>query len=110
MLPFRVLHAARRELLEAAHWFKREDGLAVAREFGAAYRAQLQRARQLPRSGHLVAALPARLEFEVRRFLFERFAYALYVAVVQDELVVLAVAHQHRRPRYWIRRLAKVRP
>ena len=108
MLPFRVLHAARRELLEAAHWFKREDGLPVAREFGAAYRAQLQRARQLPRSGHLVAGLPS--EFEVRRFLFERFTYALYVAVVQDELVVLAVAHQHRRPRYWIRRLAKVRP
>lgn len=48
MLPYRVLREARRELLEAAHWYKQEDGLSLAREFGAAYRAQLARARALP--------------------------------------------------------------
>lgn len=110
MLSFRVLRDARRELLEAARWFKRNDGLSVARDFGAKYRAQVQRARQLPGSGHLVTGLPSDIEFEVRRFLIKPFRYALFVACLQSEIVVVAVAHQRRRPRYWTRRLAKVKP
>jgi hypothetical protein len=51
MLSFRVLREARRELLEAALWYKRDDGLNVARDFGAQYRAQVKRARLLPHSG-----------------------------------------------------------
>jgi hypothetical protein len=39
MLSVRVLHEARRELLQAARWYKREDGLPLARDFGAMYRA-----------------------------------------------------------------------
>lgn len=110
MLPYRVLREARRELLEAALWYKQGDGLDVARNFGAQYRAQVQRARQVPRSGHLVEEMPADIGFEVRRFLFERFPYAAIVALLAEELVVIAVAHQRRRPRYWSRRLAKVTP
>jgi plasmid stabilization system protein ParE len=73
------------------------------------YRAQVLRARQLPQSGHLVAGLPPDLDFEVRRFLLERFPYAVFAARLPREIVIVAVAHQHRRPRYWARRLAKVR-
>ena len=80
MLPFRVLREARRELLEVARWYKQEDGLPLARDFGAKYRAQVHHARQLPRSGHLVSRMPPDIDFEVRRFLLERFPYAVIVA------------------------------
>ena len=110
MLPFRVLRQARRELLEAALWYKREQDLELAREFGASYRAQLTRARKLPQSGQLVLGLPRDLDLEVRKFFLERFPYTLVVACTTDELIVVAVAHKQRRPRYWSRRLAKVSP
>jgi hypothetical protein len=61
-------------------------------------------------SGHLVTGLASDIDFEVRRFLFERFPYGVFDAHLQDEIVVVAVAHQHRRPGYWMRRLAKVTP
>lgn len=110
MLEVRVLHQARRELIESARWYKQQDGLALARDFGARYREQLLRARQMPQTGHLVAGLPPDIDFEVRRFLLERFPHALFIARLPDELVVVAIAHQHRRPGYWHKRLAKVKP
>jgi plasmid stabilization system protein ParE len=108
MLPFRVLREARRELLDAARWYKLNDGLDVARDFGAEYRVQVTRARQLPRSGHPVAEMPPDLDFEVRRYLLQRFPYAVLIAYLPKEVVVVAVAHQRRRPGYWLRRLSKV--
>jgi plasmid stabilization system protein ParE len=45
---------------------------------------------------------------EVRRFLFNRFPYKLLYAIEADHIVVLAVAHQHRHPDYWIERTPRV--
>ena len=110
MLPFRVLQEARRELLEAAHWYKDEDGLALAQAFGAAYREQLSRARKLPQSGAPVGPMPADIALDVRSFLFKRFPYKLVYAAAPDGIIVVAVAHQRRRPFYWITRLDNVDP
>jgi plasmid stabilization system protein ParE len=105
MLRVRVLAEARREYIEAVKWYRQED-LDVSRDMVTEYVARVRRARQLPRSGTLVRGLPAR--YEVRRFLLGRFPYAVYIAYVQHELVIVAVAHQHRKPGYWRKRLAKV--
>lgn len=40
-----------------------------------------------------------------RRRLVHRFPYALLYRVEPDEVVVLAVAHLHRHPSYWIGRI-----
>lgn len=42
----------------------------------------------------------------VRRFLFNRFPYKMLYVVFEARIVVLAVAHQHRNPDYWIDRIA----
>jgi toxin ParE2 len=110
MREVRVLREARRELIESARWYKHQADLPLARDFGAKYRAQLLRAREMPQSGHLVTGLPPEFDFEVRRFRFERFPFSLFVACLPDELIVVAVAHQHRKPGYWQKRLAKVKP
>ena len=39
---------------------------------------------------------------EVRKYLLNRFPYKLLYAVEPSRLVVLALAHQHRRPDYWV--------
>jgi plasmid stabilization system protein ParE len=110
MLPVRVLPEARRELLEATHWYKEEDGLSLARAFGADYREQLTRARKLPQSGHAIGPMPADIGLELRSFLLARFPYKLVIAVAADEIVVLAVAHQRRRPFYWAPRVDEIEP
>jgi len=40
----------------------------------------------------------------IRRFLLSRFPYGLAYVVRADQVVVLAVAHLHREPLYWLRR------
>jgi len=46
----------------------------------------------------------------VRRFRLGRFPYALIYVVEADEIVVLAVAHLHRKPNYWRGRQSKPNP
>jgi len=41
----------------------------------------------------------------IRRRLIPRFPYAILYKVDQDEIVIIAVMHLHRRPGYWINRL-----
>ena len=43
----------------------------------------------------------AEIEPGLRRFVLDRFPYALIDCVAGDVLYVLAVAHQRRRPGYW---------
>jgi len=44
------------------------------------------------------------IQSDIRRRLIHRFPYALFYRVDHDEIVVLAIAHLHRRPVYWIGR------
>ena len=41
----------------------------------------------------------------VRRRIVRRFPYSILYTLEGDEVVVLAVAHQSRRPGYWTRRV-----
>ncbi|MEI6210913.1 MAG: type II toxin-antitoxin system RelE/ParE family toxin [bacterium] len=45
------------------------------------------------------------VKLNIRRRLIHRFPYALFYRVDPDEVVVLAIAHLHRRPVYWGGRL-----
>lgn len=42
----------------------------------------------------------------VRRLLFNRFPYKMLYAIRGERVIVLAVAHLHREPDYWIDRLS----
>ena len=41
---------------------------------------------------------------EVRKCLLHKFPYKLMYSVEADHILVIAVAHQHRKPDYWIDR------
>src|SRR6476660_1784344 len=49
--------------------------------------------------------LAAEIEPDIRRFLFRRFPYSLIYGIDEDTIVVIAVAHDHREPQYWIERV-----
>ena len=42
---------------------------------------------------------------EVRHYLVYKFPYKILYSIQQDNIVILAFAHQHRRPDYWIDRI-----
>ncbi len=41
---------------------------------------------------------------EVRKCLLHKFPYNLLYSIENDHILVIAVAHQHRKPNYWVER------
>lgn len=90
--------------------------LASAREeaFAAADYYELQAAglgaeffRVLDGAIDLILASPgagAEYELQTRRLVLPRFPYTVFYEIDGDELLIVAVAHQRRRPGYWHRR------
>ena len=39
---------------------------------------------------------------DVRKALLHRFPYKILYSVEKDHIIVLAIAHQHRKPNYWV--------
>ena len=63
---------------------------------------------ELDRVVRRVKAYPfasAEIEPEIRRCLFARFPYSLIYGIDEQTIVVIAVAHYRRRPRYWADRV-----
>ena len=96
-MKIRFLTLAQREVDDAVIWYEqRAEGL--SRDF----LDQLDRAVRLVKSHPKIAAL---IQADIRRFLVARFPYSLVYGIDDDSIVVIAVAHQHRHPRYWADRI-----
>ena len=39
---------------------------------------------------------------EVRKYLLHKFPYKILYSIQDQDIVILAIAHQHRRPGYWL--------
>ena len=93
----RFLSLANKEVTDAVQWYdEKAEGL------GREFLDELDRIVRLVRAYPLMAT---QIEEEIRRFLFTRFPYSLIYGIDQETIVVIAVAHQHREPRYWADRI-----
>lgn len=92
-----VIPPALAELQEAAAFYTasaNEDlGLALVAEFERAAKLILEN----PKAGAIFRGTR-------RRYLLRRFPYSLIYQLTAEEIRIIAVAHQHRRPGYWARR------
>lgn len=102
ILPYRFEPEAETELHDAAVWYETESA-GLGRAFLRRIREASFFVRSFPGAGSAVPALPR--ELGVRRHPVNGFPYWLVYMVVEDEAVILAVAHQRRRPGYWHERL-----
>lgn len=102
MLPWREHADARREAYDAAGWYADRD-LALAERFARELQQSVRFIQEWPSSS---AADP---DFErippIRSKGVNGFPYRIVYIVHDDEIVVLAYAHQRRRPGYWSQRL-----
>lgn len=106
LLRYRILEEAEHELFAAAAHIEAERegfGMKLFDELDAVIEIALEQ----PKIG---APIELPVPYDVRRFQLRRFSYSVFVAIMEDQLVVFAVSHHKRAPDYWARRLAKVEP
>ena len=42
---------------------------------------------------------------EIRAVILHRFSYKLFYSIELDHIYIIAIAHQHRQPEYWVDRM-----
>lgn len=96
-MKLRFLILAQRELDDAVTWYN-EQAAGSGQEFLDELDRVVRRAVTFPMSC-------PEIEPGVRRCLLARFPYGLIYGVDRKTIVVVAVAHLHREPRYWVGRI-----
>jgi plasmid stabilization system protein ParE len=93
---------AEAEYRQAGLWYeRRREGLGV--EFFDEVDATIRQVLEFPLIGATVPRLPS--DLPVRRLAVRRFPYHVVYLEMAEELRILAVAHDRRRPGYWRQRL-----
>ena len=96
-MSVRLLESAEAELDDAIAWYASQaPGLGDA--FLIETLKTLKLIEQYPKAWHPLTQ-------QVRRCRLRRFPYSVIYAQEGSDLLVLAVAHQHRKPGYWRARL-----
>jgi plasmid stabilization system protein ParE len=90
------------ELSDAAKWYA-DRAPGVEQRFLNEVERLLHKLTRRPRSFPLLPEMPE--DVEVRRAKTARFPYVLVFIELDEEIRVLAVAHNKRRPGYWLDRL-----
>ena len=97
---------ADREVDAAVDWYDGQRA-GLGAEFFAELRQSLHVMTESPRESSLWLGGRART-LGVRRFLMARFPFALPYLVLEELVVVLAIAHVRRRPGYWLKRVSSL--
>ncbi len=106
-LRFRALIEADEEVDHAIGCYELETP-GTGRRFLQAYSELMARLCEFPSAGQRLHdyELPG---CELRSFVVSStFPYTVFVALLKDEIVILAVADQHQEPGYWAERLGKL--
>ncbi len=82
------------DLRSAARFYQEAGGLILSQALFAEFERSVSVLMRHP-------GLGARWRGKARRYVMKRFPYSLAYEVHGDEIRVLAVAHQSRRPEYW---------
>src|SRR2546423_5883612 len=101
-MNLRILFEAEAEIRTAAQWYEaRRRGLSdlFFAAVGDAIQAIQAHPKRYPRP------VGVRTKRNVRRFLLSGFPYSVVYEITEDELMIVAVAHAHRRPGYWRKRI-----
>ncbi|MEA3410014.1 MAG: hypothetical protein U9R74_00550 [Pseudomonadota bacterium] len=98
MRTVRVLEAAANEAAEAAAWYERaRPGLGTKFQRAVDAVLDLLELEIVP-----LTSLPGMAgKRDAQRILLKRFPHAIVVREHDSEVIVIAVAHQSRRPGYW---------
>lgn len=92
-MSIHLLEPAQAELDEAIAWYA-EQAPGLGNAFLIEILKTLRLIEQFPQAWHPLAP-------EIRRCRLRRFPYSVVYTLDAEDILVLAVAHQHRKPGYW---------
>lgn len=96
-MRLQILPDARRELLEAREWYE-SKAPGLGQRFGQAVETAVASALHAPYSYPCIEA-------EFRRVLLRKFPYILIYLARPNELTIIALHHQKKKPTPWLSRL-----
>ena len=85
---------AKLELEDAAEYYELKQSH-LGQEFKNEIKLTVLRIRQYPQAWGIAKG-------DVRKCLLHRFPYKILYSIEEDHLLIIAIAHQHRKPDYWI--------
>jgi len=95
-VTIRLLTLAQQELDDAVTWYDRRAE-SLVREFLDEFDRTVRRIHSFPQAYAEIAP-------GIRRGLVARLPYGVIYGIDGETIIVIAVAHLHRRPHYWINR------
>lgn len=98
-MEVRILDVAQKELDEAVLYYNSEQ-IGLGDQFLLEVLDCLQRVKQFPEAGHPFTT-------NSRRWRTRRFPYGIAYQILETEVLIVALAHLHRRPAYWLDRIGK---
>lgn len=96
-MSIRLLEPAQAELDEAIDWYA-EQAPGLGDAFLLETLKVLKLVEKYPQAWHPLTP-------EIRRCRLKRFPYSVVYTLDATDILVLAVAHQHRKPGYWRNRI-----
>jgi len=85
---------AQRELEDAIHYHELEYS-GLGKKFKEEIKKAVHRITEYPQAWSIERS-------EVRKCLLHKFPYKLLYSIESDHIFIIAVAHQHRKPDYWV--------
>jgi len=86
---------AKQELEDAVAFYQTEQ-IGLGNAFKNEIKSSLKRISEHPEAWSIELN-------EVRKALLHRFPYKILYSIEKDCILILAIAHQHRKPDYWIK-------
>jgi len=99
----RLSAEAEADLAQAVSWYLKVESRALGARFLQSVDAALERLSTGSAHGSPVPGVSERLR--VRRLRLQDFPYFIILRELEDELQVLAFAHERRSPSYWRKRM-----
>jgi len=90
---------AKQELEDAVHYYELEYS-GFGNKFKEEVRKAALRIAAYPQAWHKESG-------DIRKCILHKFPYKLMYSMEEDHILVIAVAHQHRRPYYWVKDIQK---
>jgi plasmid stabilization system protein ParE len=95
-MNIKYLKIAREEFHSAIKYYESQQ-VNLGRKFEVDIKESISRLKKFPKAYIIVSK-------DVRRCLLHKFNYSILYAIKHDHILIIAIAHQHRKPNYWIDR------
>jgi plasmid stabilization system protein ParE len=96
-MKLEILEVAQNELEDAIMFYELEQS-GLGRRFKTEVRQAIKRIKSYPQAWSVERG-------EVRKCFVHKFPYTIFYSLQKQTIVILVIAHQHRKPGYWIDRL-----